>query len=102
MSPKRFPATTVRGEGFLNTDYTPARGIISGTSPCWCNYAGECSCFRPSSFSRVIPTLRITSKVEKKPPIKKGDIGTTTGRPDFSDYPFTPKGIFLNTHNVHE
>lgn len=87
-----FSAATIRGEGFLNTNYNPARGIDSGTSPCWCNYAGECSCFRPSSFSKVIPTSHITSKVEKKPPIRVRNPETTTGRPDFSDYPFTPKG----------
>lgn len=89
---KCFSAATIRGEGFLNTNYNPARGIDSGTSPCWCNYAGECSCFRPSSFSKVIPTSHITSKVEKKPPFRVRNPETTTGRLDFSDYPFTPKG----------
>lgn len=89
---KFFSAATIRGEGFLNTNYNPARGIDSGTSPCWCNYAGECSCFRPSSFSKVIPTSHITSKVEKKPPVRVRNPETTTGRLDFSDYPFTPKG----------
>lgn len=91
ICPQDCTTATVRGEGFLNTNYNPARGIDSGTSPCWCNYAGECSCFRPSSFSKVIPTSHITSKVEKKPPFRVRNPETTTGRLDFSDYPFTPK-----------
>ncbi|XP_062615654.1 proto-oncogene tyrosine-protein kinase receptor Ret-like [Saccostrea cucullata] len=91
VCPQDCTTATIRGEGALNTDYSPPRGIDSGTSPCWCNYAGECSCFRPSSFQKFIPTSHITSKVKQKRPMRKNSIGTTTWRQEFSDYPFTPK-----------
>ncbi|XP_048761760.1 proto-oncogene tyrosine-protein kinase receptor Ret-like [Ostrea edulis] len=90
LCPQDCTRTTIRGEGNLNGKYTPPRGIDSGTSPCWCDYAGECSCFRPSSFQNV-PTSHITSRVEPKRPIRKNSIETSPEKPDFSDYPFKPK-----------
>lgn len=90
---KCFLVVIVRGEGFLNINYNFVWGIDLGISFCWCNYVGECFCFRFLFFLKVIFIFYIMLKVEKKFLVRVRNLEIMIGRLDFFDYLFILKGI---------